>query len=394
MRLFKRLPILLLTFALGSAQAQESAEPRDLGPVLKEVLSGFEVPGVGAAIVTSAGLVAQGVAGVRERGTETLVQAGDRFHIGSCTKAMTATLVAHYVEAGRLGWETTLQEALPELAKGMHATWHSVRVSQLLSHTAGVPTSLAKFKHLWPVYSSKDEPMLVVRPKFIAGLMTKAPHVTPGTGFAYSNYGYVTLGTILQGLVGKPWEQLMREQLFEPLGMQASGFGGPDAPYFAEPVPLEDADGEALQPRGHFEDGRVTKGFDNVRALGPAGTVHCTLADWGKFARLHLRGARGEQGLLLKPSSFTALHAPGPGSKHLLNWRFVSYGGGWNITTRQDTEGSVLMHDGSNTAWFAFLWIVPEEDFAVLVSCNQGGRQGRLATEAVVDRLIADLKAR
>ena len=49
------------------------------------------------------------------------------------------------------------------------------------------------------------------------------------------------------------------------------------------------------------------------------------------------------------------------------------------------------MHDGSNTAWFAYVWIAPEEDFAVLVSCNQGGSQGRKAAAAAVDELVRDV---
>ena len=63
-------------------------------------------------------------------------------------------------------------------------------------------------------------------------------------------------------------------------------------------------------------------------------------------------------------------------------------GGGWVLTTRPWSEGKLIMHDGSNTTWFAYVWISPEEDFAVLVSFNQGGTAGQRATDAAAGRLL------
>ena len=320
------------------------------------------------------------------------IRPDDRFHIGSCTKSMTATLIARSVEANKLRWSTTLADAFPDLAETMEETWREVTLTQILSHTAGMTNDLRSYEGLGAVYRSRTEPMLEVRRKFVEGLLKRPPLTEPGSRYAYSNYGYVTAGAILEHLEKKPWEELIRAQLFEPLGMTNTGFGGPDAPYFAE-APSEDEveDEDPPQPRGHFEDGRVAKAFDNVPALGPAGTVHCTLEDWAKYARLHLRGARGEEGLLLQPSTFAALHAGAPSTKHLRNWRPSSYGSGWVFTTRPWSKGEVLMHDGSNTAWFAYIWIAAEEDFAVLVSCNQGGKLGQKAAEAAVDMLIVSM---
>ena len=75
----------------------------------------------------------------------------------------------------------------------------------------------------------------------------------------------------------------MEQRLFEPYGMDECGFGAPTG----------------AQPWGHSDwDGGTPKDpdtaqSDNPPGLGPAGTVHCTLASWGQFVALHLRGARG-----------------------------------------------------------------------------------------------------
>jgi CubicO group peptidase (beta-lactamase class C family) len=375
---------------VGSATAQELSRPRDLAPLLEEILLESEVPGIGAAIVTSERLVALGVAGVRERNSQTNIQTGDLFHIGSCTKAMTATLLGLAVEAEKLEWDIKLSTVLPELAENMDDAWLDVTLVQLLAHSAGMPPNLADYPELHDSYFSRTRPMREVRREVVKGVLRSPPLSIAGKQFAYSNIGYVTLGVILERLEQAPWEDLVREQLFEPLGMTSAGFGGPDAPFF-EDAPSREATEELSQPRGHFESGKIAVGFDNTPVLGPAGTVHCTLSDWAKFARLHLRGARGENGLLLEPETLAALHAPGPGTAHFRNWRPTEYGGGWMITTRSWAKGQVLKHDGSNTAWFAQVWIAPEDDFAVIVCCNQGGAPGRKLTDAAVERLVADL---
>ena len=94
----------------------------------------------------------------------------------------------------------------------------------------------------------------------------------------------------------------MQERIFRALGMTSAGFGAPGGP------------GSTDQPWGHAENTLrpVPPGpnADNVPVIGPAGTLHCTLADWGKFAALHGRGARGDAGLLLRPETFQQLHRP------------------------------------------------------------------------------------
>ena len=390
MKRLVQLPFLALSVAVAPTTAQEVSKPRDLAPQLEELLVESEVPGIGAAIVTSEGLIALGVAGVRERGSAASLLPGDRFHVGSCTKPMTATLLGLAVETQKLAWDTKLSEALPGLAENMDDAWNEVTLAQVLAHSAGVPTHLRDHPELHEPYFSRTRPVRDTRREVVEGILRSPPVSRPGKKFAYANLGYVTAGVILERLEQRPWEEIIREQLFEPLGMASAGFGGPDAPFF-EDAPAPDTTEGPPQPRGHFESGKIAVGFDNTPVLGPAGTVHCTLADWAKFARLHLRGARAEEGLLLEPQTMAVLHAPAPGTAHIRNWRRTEYGGGWVITTRPWAKGEVLMHDGSNTAWFAQVWIAPEDNFAVLVCCNQGGAPGRKVTGAAVERLVANL---
>ncbi len=208
-------------------------------------------------------------------------------------------------------------------------------------------------------------------------LLAKPPLTKPGAVFAYSNAGYVIAGLMAEEVSGQPWEELMQQRLFDPLKMKSAGFGPPG----------QSNSDRIDQPWGHRENhGRFEPvQRDNAPCMGPAGTVHCSIPDWGKFASLHLRGAEGKP-RLLKSSTFRTLHTPPPGS---------DYAGGWTVVERSWAGGLTLSHNGSNTYWYASIWIVPVYDFVTMVVTNQAGSAAEAACEAATQQLIgyaADLR--
>ena len=330
--------------------AKQSAPTADVSSVLAEITRQHDLPGMVAAVIEGDRVVATGATGVRRRGGRDPVTLSDRFHIGSCTKAMTATLCAVLVEEGKLKWDVTIAGAFPD-AKSLHPDYRNVTLAQLLSHRGGAPGDVdpALWKSLW-------EPKGVrARRKVLDTVFALPPRVEPGTQYLYSNFGYALAGHMAEKAAGKPWEDLMREKLFVPLGMTSADFGAPPDR------------GAARQPRGHTTDGRPVEptqaGSDNPPAIGPGGTVHCSVTDWAKFVGLHLRGARGDA-KLLKPDSFKALHTPPEGNPYAM---------GWLVGPSPLGKGVALSHAGSNTMWYAVTWTLPENGLAVVVMCNQGG---------------------
>jgi hypothetical protein len=132
----------------------EDNAPVNVDAILQSILGrGGERFGMAAAVLRGERIIAQGAAGVRKRGTAERITLDDRFHLGSCTKAMTATLVAMLVEEGRLNWTTTLGELFADTVKPMHPAWEKVTMRQVLAHRAGLPLDpdgLARvFNHLF-----------------------------------------------------------------------------------------------------------------------------------------------------------------------------------------------------------------------------------------------------
>jgi CubicO group peptidase (beta-lactamase class C family) len=338
------------------------ADP-ELNRQLSPILDRHHVPGLIGGIMRGETLAAIGAVGVRKIGSSEPMQVTDQVHIGSCTKALTATLIGMLVENGLLRWSTSIRDVFPEVASQLHPDFQTATLSHLLTHRAGLPHD-AQWWRL-PGRTTTEQ-----RHAALLDLMSKSPLTKPGTVYAYSNAGYVIAGLMAEQLTRQPWEELMQERLFEPLTMMTAGFGPPGG----------SGRGRIDQPWGHQErSGKVESvRQDNAPCMGPAGTVHCSFPDWGKFAALHLRGAQGKA-RLLKASTFKALQTPPPGHE---------YAGGWNVVERPWAGGTALNHNGSNLSWYVALWIAPARDFATLVATNIGGDNGSEACEDATQTLI------
>ena len=346
-----------------------AAEPIDVSADLVAVAKQHKVHALAVAVIEGSQLIKLGATGIRANGHEAKVTVEDLWHIGSCTKAMTATVCARLVEKGLLRWDLTLGESLVKDVERIHLDLRAVTLEQLLSHRAGLlanpPTTVMR-KMLASGEGRAARELLVTD-----GILEKPLEHKPDTKYLYSNFGFMLAGMMAERATDKEWETLMREELFEPLGMKSAGFGPPGTADVVD------------QPRGHGLFGNsLPPGpqADNPRGLGPAGTVHCSMADWSKFVALHLQAARGES-RLLKQESFQKLHTPRGNDKD-------QYALGWIVADRPWAGGQVLMHNGSNTHWFVVTWLAPKKNMAFMAASNVGPAAGAAATDAAVVVLL------
>jgi D-alanyl-D-alanine carboxypeptidase len=365
--------LLILGGLLRAADAP-AAPSEELGPVLERIAGNQKVPGLAGIILRGDTVIADAVTGFRRIGTPEPITLQDRFHLGSNTKAMTATLAALLVDEGKLAWSTTLWEIFREPLEDMHEGWKDVTLQQLLAHRSGLPANFNPVLREKVRMSELDLP--AQRQMIVADSLRQPPDYPPGSKYEYSNLGFIFVGAILERIAGQPWETLMRERLFAPLGIASAGFGPPGT--------REKLD----EPWGHNAAGRPVQG-DNPAALGPAGTVHMAVGDWAKFVALHLRGdPRNPHATakLLKPETFAWLHAPHDEG---------NYFGGWVCETnanargtREGDLGTVLWHNGSNTMWYAIMYLAPEMDCAVLIAANRVSPEIRRAIDAAARTLL------
>ncbi len=137
--------VVVLLIARPGRDSGAGAEILDLAPDIAAVREEFKLPAVGTAVIVEGKLHALGVVGVRKDGNDVKAEPNDPFHMGSCTKAMTGSLIGLLVQQGKLKWETPLVEYFPELKDTMHPDYRQVTLVHLLSHRAGVPSMTAGF---------------------------------------------------------------------------------------------------------------------------------------------------------------------------------------------------------------------------------------------------------
>jgi CubicO group peptidase (beta-lactamase class C family) len=355
--------LLLLLITLDS----RAAAPQDVSAALTPILEKHKIPGMVAAVVDTQSTVMLGAAGVRKAGGADKVVASDRFHLGSCTKAMTATLCAILVEEGKLKWDSTPAQVWPNLKNKFHADFRGVTLAQLLHHRSGLPTDTSPDAVWFAMVQFKGTPR-AARLKLVEMALTKAPATPPGSQYVYANSGYTIAGAMCEMVTGKAYEDLIKQRLFDPLGIKSAGFGAPTG---------------VGQPRGHSIFGVPVEpgpGADNPDAYSPSGRAHMSIEDWGKFISLHLQGAKADT-KLLKKSSFDFLHQPPKGEG-------LPYAGGWMVAKRPWAGGVALSHAGTNLRWYCVTWLAPEKGFAVLVACNTGKDGADKATDEVASALI------
>jgi CubicO group peptidase (beta-lactamase class C family) len=177
---------------------------------------------------------------------------------------------------------------------------------------------------------------------------------------------------MIERVAKRPWEDLMREEIFKPLHMDSAGFGAPATP------------GQIDQPWGHHTEGDTLKpvpggpNADNPPSIGPAGTVHCSLKDWAKFAEVHAEGEEHGWGNL-SPEYFVKLHTPPPGQDYAM---------GWGVASRSWAGGTALNHQGSNTSFFVDVWIAPKKHTVFLSATNAANENATNGCDEAIAAMV------
>lgn len=343
---------------------------RDLDTRLAQLRHDAGLTAAAAAVITGGRFAAAAACGERRRRSAVPVTINDRWHIGSITKSMTATLLAVLEDDGRLCVNDRLPALLPDVE--MAGGWSACTLHHLLTHTAGAPANfpLAALR-AWP---DTAEELVSARRRFIAGVLARAPRSPCGERFAYSNVGYTIAGHIAETACGMPYETLMRDRVFGPLGLASAGFGPPKGVRPGrEPV------GHAVwlrwirSPKDPFE----TRA-DNTPVIAPAGCAHMTITDLARYGTAHLEGASDFGPSLLPQPAWERLHTP-----------FLDdYASGW-VRYESDRSGSVLLHNGSNTLWYALLVLVPSRSTVLAFATNDGAiRRAETAFSKLVRELV------
>lgn len=272
------------------------------------------------------------------------VTARSRFRVGSVTKTFVATVIMQLVDEGRVRLDDPVSRHLPR------TRWRDVTLRQLLTHTSGIPdyaraTGLDDALIERPGHRWRTADVL----RLVADRERDFP---PGTGYGYSNTGYVLLGQIIEAVTGQAWEQALRRRVIDPLDLRDTFIAGEERARPGTVSGWYDTSGDGF-------DDRVNGPWPALETTeGPAGALVSTAPDLARFARALYEGN------LVSPTSRRAMTAPQP-----FHPPHSNYGLGVELN-RPDYRETVWGHGGALPGYRATMWYAPRDGRVIVVLAN------------------------
>jgi CubicO group peptidase (beta-lactamase class C family) len=138
-----------------------------------------------------------------------------KFRLGSITKQFTAMAVMILAEQGKL----SVQDLIGKHLEDAPPAWANITIRHLLTHTSGIPSYTG-----FPQMMSRTVRLPASIDEIMATFRDKPLEFEPAEEFRYSNSGYIVLGKIIERASGQDYETFVRHSIFQPLGMNDSGY--------------------------------------------------------------------------------------------------------------------------------------------------------------------------
>jgi len=346
--------LLLATAAATTVHAAERLTSEKIARIdsaITAVIDRNHIPGLAIAIVADGKICWQKAYGLADVENAVPAETSTVFRIASVTKPLTASAALLLAERGKLDLDAPVQTYAPSFP----AKAQTITPRQLLGHLGGIRNYKAGEGERTTHYDSlataleifKDDPLVN----------------EPGTGFAYTTFGYTLLGVVIEGASGSRFMDYMRANVFEPAGMTHTQADDPSV------IVPKRARGYSPKVYGKFDGQWRNATLMDPSYKLPAGGMLSTVGDLARFAIALQSGA------LLKRTSLELAFQ----SQKTRAGAETGYGYGWFIGKRKESRpGKVVEHGGVQPGCSSELWMLPEKRFAVVTLTNLegGGRLG------------------
>jgi len=306
----------------------------------------LHVPGMAIAVVKDDELILAHGFGMANIEKETPVTADTIFAIGSSTKSFTSTVIGILVDEGKMDWDDPVTKYLPYFQMNVESDNESAEITlrDALSHRTG-------FTRMGLLFASGQIPIEEV----LLDATKAEPYVPFREKWYYSNVMYMSAGVAAGKVEGANWDTLVKERIFEPLGMDSTT------------TSITQAEKDSRLASGYLWDEELQayeyKPMRNVDNIAPAGAINSNVLDMAQWLRLQLGRGKYEGRRLIS-------------EKNLLEtWMTqiditenVGYGMGWMI---REWEGQPVIEHGGNVDGFsAQVAMLPESNLGFVLLTN------------------------
>ena len=346
-------------------------EQEKLDSILKDIMRGWGIPGLGVGLVRAGEIVYAKGFGVQSLDTGTPVTEESIFGVASVSKCFVASAILQLCERGLIHLDDPLILHLPDFRLA-DERYPLITIRQMLSHTSGMP-DMDEYEYVELVSHPESDEGAAER--YMRSLSDRKMVAAPGEIFYYSNIAYNVLGVLITRITRQSFEAYMEEHILLPAGMPDSTF------FYPEVDPKRLAVPHLRSPRMV-----VNPVYPYHRADAPASFLHSTVIDMCHWAQTCLnRGIYTGQRILTE-ASYDLMWTPvAPRGYPPF---YESTGLGWTLG---HYEGLLTVsHGGGGFGWTDFLLLLPEIQSALVILCNEESsarsRTIRAALHCLLDR--------
>ncbi len=344
------IPLFLLAASLLHADA--------LDDIVKKEMETFHISGIAVGIIKDGKLIDKRGYGLANRETCTPVDSNTVFRVASMSKQFCAAAVLMLVDEGKIKLEEPVKTYLPEVP----AEWAEIKVRHCLNHTSGIPDITTTRWNLTKDYTEAEFFEL------FKGLPLASK---PGEKYAYSNFGYATMGILVHRISGKPLWEFVQERIFKPLDMTNTYYyqASLDLTKFAIGYDWKD---------GQFTLGTVKR---PMVYSGSGGIMSCIedFAKWDSALRTDFPIKQS-----IKDQWWTA--------GKLNDGKSINYGMGWMLAPRNGLEN--VHHTGTTPGFTSMIVRYKASGLTVVVFRNGEGDKVRDFCDAVAKLYLTEKGAK
>ena len=271
-----------------------------------------------------------------------------RFRLGSITKQFTSMLTLQLVEQGKIKLDGKLSDYLPDYRKDIG---DKVTIHHLLTHTSGIPSYTGQPNFFQDV---SRNPYKVA--DFVKKFTSSDLEFEPGSKYTYNNSGYFLLGAIIEKVTGKTYEQALKENILDPLGMKNTGYDNHD------PLIPKRASGYSKTPNGY-----TNAAYLDMSIPYAAGSMYSTVED------LYLWDQALYTDKLISAQSKELMYKP-----FLQNYAY-----GWIVTNASfklnDQPLQMITHGGGINGFATTIVRFPKDKNLIVILDNTGSNLNRLS---------------
>jgi len=343
--------------------------------IVAKGLQGLNIPGIALAIIVEDEVVLAKGYGFKDLENKVPITTDTLLAIGSASKAFTVFALGTLVDEGKLDWDKPLRNYIPWFR--LYDSFASERLTprDTVTHRSGLP----RHDLLW--YNNTA----VSREDLVRRLAYLKPSADLREVWQYNNLMFLTAGYLVEVLTGKTWEDSVRAQVLNPLGMKRTNFSVTES--------QKDAD-FALPYRER--EGKIEKiPFRSLTNMGPAGSINSSVNEMSQWVLVHLNGGKLKDRQIINPQTVQDMHLahmPTGETPEIPEVTPANYGMGWFVDSYR---GHGRIHHGGNIDGFSAMVSMLSQDrvgFVVLANKNGTGLPELLIRHAT--DLILGLEAK